>query len=110
MSSAARWRYYMPGGRPSGWSVLRAPEGQDVHTVGRRELTLILRARNSRSGQVVLQHDRAHNAERMAARRLVGRGLLRDPNAMRMRDGSWLHFYNLTDAGRTSWLRVREEA
>lgn len=89
--------------------------------VGSAQLVLMLRARRSAHGQIALTHGRCQNAERMAARRLVERGLLSGPNfvgrpgAVRhWRDApgrspaSGLYVYTLTERGRTCWLRSKE--
>lgn len=96
------WTYHRPiSGDPH-------PEIEpNVEQVGARELELLLRARRSSAGTLVLPHDRERNAERMAARRLVERGLLREPNAMGGRSTGWLYFYGLTERGHTAWLRCR---
>jgi hypothetical protein len=59
---------------------------------------------------IVLLHTREANADRMAARRLVARELLSEPNAKRLSDGSWLYFYTLTERGASCWLRVKAGA
>lgn len=90
--------------------------------VGSAQLALMLRARRSAHGQIVLTHGRSQNAERMAARRLVERELLSGPNFVgrpagikRWRDpevvtgpASGLYVYTLTERGRTCWLRSKE--
>lgn len=103
------WTYFGPGaGSQPGWPGTRsAPRGEQVEQVGARELELLLRARRSSTGTLVLPHSRERNAERMAARRLVERGLLRAPNGMGGRSTGWLYFYGLTERGRTAWLRCR---
>lgn len=102
------WTYYYPTGDPTGWSSKDPSITSEAYlTVGARELELLLRARRSSTGTLVLPHDRERNAERMAARRLVERGLLREPNAMGGRSTGWLYFYGLTERGRTAWLRSR---
>lgn len=78
-----------------------------METVGDRELEILLRARRAESGSVVLQHDRESNAERMAARRLCARGLLSEPNAFGNGHIGWLYRYNLTERGRSCWLRCK---
>ena len=108
------WTYYGPTGAPVkitfvGWGELERM-GQPTETVGPRALELLLRARSTTSGTLVLRHDREHNAERMAARRLCERGLLHWPNAMGGQiagASSWLYFYALTERGRTAWLRSK---
>jgi hypothetical protein len=99
------WTYHQPiAGDPH-------PEIEpDVETVGRRELELMLLARASSEHTIVMTHDRASNADRMAARRLVARKLLTAPNAMRFGTGGWLYFYALTERGRTCWLRTKASA
>lgn len=90
--------------------------------VGSAQLALMLRARRSAHGQIVLTHGRSQNAERMAARRLVERKLLSGPNFVgrpgalrRWRDASGgsaasgLYVYTLTERGRTCWLRSKEK-
>jgi len=89
--------------------------------VGSAQLALILRARRSAHGQIVLTHGRSQNAERMAARRLVERELLSGPNfvgrpatvkfwrARGCSPASGLYVYTLTERGRTCWLRSKEK-
>lgn len=117
-----RWRYFGPSGNQAritgiGWSTLT----ERKLTVGSAQLALMLRARRSAHGQIVLTHGRSQNAERMAARRLVERGLLSGPNFVgqlsalrRWRDApggstvSGLYVYVLTERGATCWLRSKE--
>lgn len=115
-----RWRYYTP----SGMNGLLPPilDTDVLITVGSAQLALMLRARRSAHGQIVLTHGRSQNAERMAARRLVERELLSGPQFVgrpagikRWRDpevvtgpASGLYVYTLTERGRTCWLRSKE--
>jgi hypothetical protein len=94
-----------PNGIPS-TLLLAGAMGADVkqmERVGWTQAQLMIKAKIAPSGTLVLLHDRASNRQRMAARRLVGRGLLAGPN---YRGG--MHFYTLTERGRTCWLRARE--
>jgi hypothetical protein len=77
-------------------------------TVGAREAELLMRARESSSQGIVLTHGRGkiENRERMAARRLIARGLLTEPNAFGGPGVGWLYRYTLTLRGRMCWLRV----
>jgi hypothetical protein len=75
--------------------------------VGATQLDLMLKARESSGGTMVLTHDRASNRERMAARRLVERGLLAGPNYMGNSVIGRIYVYTLTERGRTCWLRVK---
>lgn len=94
-------------------------------TVGATQLALLLRARAGKSGMLVLQHTRNQvaNKERMAARRLVERGLLSGPNYVKQAPlRNWrgaavggapenpytgVYSYTLTKRGRACWLRTR---
>lgn len=115
------WLYHGPSGNPAritdiGWSTLTEAKEQ----IGSAQLALILRARRSAHGQIVLTHGRSQNAERMAARRLVKRGLLNGPQfvgrpatmrfwrARGCSPASGLYVYTLTERGRTCWLRSKE--
>ncbi len=111
-------RWYGPSGQR-----IEAERGAFAVTgaehVGARSLALLLRARSSRSGTLVLQHSRAGNAERLAAARLVERGLLTAPNFLgapapvrhwrtgARRAAPGLYRYNLTERGRSAWLWSR---
>lgn len=117
-----KWLYIRADGhvcRPHLIGAIIAQRGYPLETVGARELELMLRARRSWHGQLTIPHDRAHNAERMALRRLVQRGLFSEPNYVGGAPSSWkqgrnrpvwLYVYTLTDRGRECWLRTREEA
>ncbi len=95
--------------------------GPLTETVGARQAVVLLRARRAVSGQVVLTHGRSQSAERLAAHRLVERGLLSGPNFVGMAAGvrSWrgapvrpasgLYVYMLTERGRKCWIRVKEQ-
>jgi hypothetical protein len=119
VSAGRAWLYFAPGAQ-AGAPIEEVPRhsiATGCSTVGARELELLLRARESAAGKIVLPHDRKHNAERMAARRLVERGLLRAPYMLGGSPGTWkmergrsitLHVYELTDHGRTCWLRVKK--
>jgi len=81
---------------------MRANSGL-VEIIGPREAVLLLRAKNSQARLVVTGDER----ERLAAGRLVARGLL-------IRE--WEHgtpylrrFYSLTERGKIRWLLVRGE-
>jgi hypothetical protein len=77
-----------------------------METVGAVEAELMLLAKNSRTGTLCLRHDRESNRQRMAARRLVARGLLTEPNFMSAGfPGGGLYFYALTPRGQQCWLR-----
>jgi hypothetical protein len=104
------WDYYLPGnaealpkirlpGPASKWDEL-------TETVGASELPLMRRARVSANGRLVLTHGRSNNRARLAARRLVLRGLLERGTLGNLRTG-YLHTYRLTERGRTCWLRAR---
>lgn len=101
------WVYHPPANAqtpaPPGCARLEGAE-----TLGARQAQLLLRARKSQGGLLVLTHDRASNRDRMAARRLVERELLGGPNYLGpARDG--LYVYTLTSRGRSCWVRVKEE-
>lgn len=100
------WYFYTPSG---GIGIGKLPPlfaSTVVERVGARELALLLRARSSNAHTLALPHNRERNADRLAARRLVLRGLLHAPNAMG-RGGNWLYFYALTERGATCWLRSK---
>lgn len=113
------WLYH----GPDGWSgpkekSLHALLQLSVETLGVRQAQLLLRARKSAAGILVLTHERSSNAERMAARRLVQRELLAGPNwtgSIRnwrgqqvARNVTGLYVYTLTSRGRSCWVRVKE--
>lgn len=107
------WEYYWPSGEKaaSGVAPFMGLRGApSTETIGRRQLELLLNARRSRSGQLLLTHGRQSNAARMAARRLVERGLLAGPNYLGPRDWGYLYCYHLTNRGRTCWLRSKKES
>lgn len=102
------WVYHGPDGWSGPKEKSAAVLGIPVETLGARQAQLLLRARKSQGGLLVLTHDRASNRDRMAARRLVERELLGGPNYLGpVRDG--LYVYTLTSRGRSCWLRVKEE-
>jgi len=81
-----------------------------AETVGARELEMLLRARNSAGQQgVVISHNGQQDRERLALRRLTKRGLFLEPNAFGGGWVQWLYRYNLTERGRTCWIRARSE-
>lgn len=105
------WLYYTPNQKRPQVGVERL-DGALIEAVGARQAELLLRARSSSTGTLVLPHNRERDTERSAARRLVLRGLLHAPNAMTAGAWSnerrcWLYFYGLTERGRTAWLRVK---
>jgi hypothetical protein len=69
----------------------------------------MVRARGAASGTIVLTHERASNAERMAARRLVERGLLSAAHRYGNRRTLQIFEYRLTERGRSCWLRVKSD-
>lgn len=77
-----------------------------VETVGASELPLMRRARASANGRLVLTHGRSSNRARLAARRLVLRGLL-TWHTLGTPGTGYVHIYRLTERGRTCWLRAR---
>lgn len=115
------WLYTAPDGTEHRDSIVLRSTGAE--RVGSAQLALMLRARRSAHGQIVLTHGRSQNAERMAARRLVERELLSGPQFVgrpagikRWRDpevvtgpASGLYVYTLTERGRTCWLRSKEK-
>ena len=101
----------------SGWTYYRPVAGDphpeiepDVLDVGARELKLMLQARRASSGSLVLPHDRQHNADRLAARRLTIRGLLTGPKRFGSSSYGWTYAYALTEHGRGCWLRTKSGA
>lgn len=109
------WHYYRDGkftvsgsGRPSA-EVERVLK--DIESIGATQLDLMLKAREGDSGMVILEP--GNERQRLAARRLVERGLLRravqrpkfntrlaPPHPQRLRT------YFLTQRGKSCWLRV----
>lgn len=105
------WLYYMPTAAkalPENAGPCRGLQDQ-VETLGGRQAELMLRARGSQFNMLTLAHGRQQNAERMAARRLVARGLLNEPNYLGVREWGYVYAYSLTTRGRTCWLRVQKE-
>ncbi len=87
-------------------TVFNAPYDPNSTPVGIRQAHLLRIARGSKTGTLVLSHSLAGASNRMAARRLVLRGLLNAPNAMGSGEAGWLYFYAITRKGRDSWLRI----
>lgn len=112
------WIYHKPQGRADLPPAVLHLEPSLVETLGTRQAELLLRARKSEGGILVLTHERSSNRDRMAARRLVERGLLSGPNwtgsirnwrgQQLARNFTGLYVYTLTSRGRTAWLRVKE--
>jgi hypothetical protein len=91
------------GRPPFDWVAQAYADSGQIEVVGPREAALMLRAKNSQARLVMTCGER----ERLAAGRLVARGLL-------IRE--WEHgtpylrrFYSLTERGKTRWLLVRSE-
>jgi hypothetical protein len=109
------WLLATSTGWPMGWgdARLRAEVAPLLETVGAVEAELLLLAKNNRTHTLCLRHDRESNRQRMAARRLVARGLLAAPNYMPgktrfpadVQDRGGLYFYALTPRGASCWLR-----
>lgn len=111
-----RWRMITPGGMRLSeagsrfWSHFAE---EQIETVGAVGAELLLLAKNSRTKTLCLRHDRESNRQRMAARRLVARGLLAAPNYMPgkthfpadVQDRGGLYFYALTPRGASCWMR-----
>lgn len=103
------WRYYRGTEEVLDlWPATVAHEFGATETVGARQLDIMLRARRGQ-GNVVLDHDRRGNKERMAAVRLVARGLLAGPYHFGGRPHGFTYSYTLTARGRTCWLRTKAE-
>lgn len=77
--------------------------------VGDAQYRLLMRARLNPSHSFVLEHNRASSAERLAARRLIERGLLTGPNAFGNARIGWVYMYGLTERGATCRLRTGSE-
>jgi hypothetical protein len=98
------WLYYDK-------DLTQSPD-KDCETIGLTQLKIMLRAREARSGLVMLTE--GDERERMAAKRLVKRGLLRRcverPKSVgqkfTMPTAAQLRIYSLTNRGRHCWLRV----
>ncbi len=90
-------------------TIFNAPFDPISIPVGVRQAQLLMIARGSKTKTLVLSHSVAGASNRMAARRLVLRGLLSPPNAMGSDETGWLYFYTLTRKGRDSWLRILPE-
>lgn len=101
------WEYFHAEGETRSAHWVKAHQPEDIQTVGRRELEMLLRARRSSSKSVVIQHTKERNRERLALRRLCERGLFSWPNAFGGLGVGWLYRYNLTEDGQTVWLRYR---
>ncbi len=82
-------------------------DGSEVERVGPREYAILTQGRKRFGIFFVLRHGRSGNADRLAARRLIARGLLRGPYSIRT--GPYYH-YQLTERGRECWLLVKGEA
>lgn len=105
-----RWMVVTPHPYPfnemDAWDMEDAAERGWLETVGAVEAGLLLLAKNSETKTLCLRHDRGSNRQRMAARRLVARGLLAAPNYMTAGfPGGGLYFYALTPRGASCWLR-----
>lgn len=83
-----------------------AEEAGWIETVGQRQGELVMRARRSTSGGIVLLHTRQFNRDRMAARRLVQRRLLTGPRRYGNAELGYSYIYSLTSRGRSCWLRI----
>jgi hypothetical protein len=97
------WEYYWRGGTTRLAGRAQPHHTCDVQTLGASQLAVIMRAREARSGMVMTEGER----ERLAARRLVERGLLRRGGVP---GGNPVHrrCYTLTPRGRHCWIRVRK--
>lgn len=104
----SEWDYYDKAGWlwPGPLEPGQLTDSDTVETVGPSELPLMRRARASANGALTLIHGRNANRARLAARRLVLRELLTHRVLGSARFG-YLHLYQLTDRGRTCWLRAR---
>jgi hypothetical protein len=108
---AKMWIYYTPTGGIGRMGPLL--DTQVVETVGRTQLAVMLRARQSSTGMVMDGSEK----ERLAARRLVERKLLtrnwtpepRWSAANRRHVERKIRTYTLTLRGRTCWLRAKPE-
>ncbi len=109
------WKYFGPDGQVN--EDLTADQRQagafpDALVMGRTQLMIMLQARASANGQVIVPHARHHNAWRLAARRLVARGLLREAQVLgatagfEHRQPTFTYVHTLTDLGRTAWLKT----
>lgn len=98
---------YYPPYSVQGMGHVSPAQGKSIE-LGKRQMELLSIARASKTHTLVLTHGRNQmaNAQRMAARRLVARGLLQAPNAMGNAATGWLYFYALTEKGLSSWLRI----
>lgn len=110
MSAPAMWDYHTPDGSPNRGA---RPHPWELETVGRTQLAVMLRARQSSAGMVMDGSEK----ERLAARRLVERKLLtrnwtpepRWSAANRRHVERKIRVYTLTQRGRTCWLRAKPE-
>ncbi len=103
--SKGNWFYYCPD-HPFEPPHVEEPKGDLIFQVGGTQLTLMLRARRSKGGMLILPHGRSHNRERLAARRLAARGLLLEPNYFGSPSLGYIYAYTLTNLGRGCWLKV----
>lgn len=119
----SQWTWYPPESEQERRGSDLARRDELTETVGAGQLQLMLKARRSAEHSFTLAHGRANNRQRMAARRLVERGLLAGPNyvgrqpALRnlngdalgpapLNTGGWFT-YRLTERGASCWLRVK---
>jgi len=77
-----------------------------VETIGQRQAELIIRARRASSRNIVIMHTRQFNRDRMAARRLVARGLLTEPHKYGNPLLGNIYTYYLTNRGRECWIKI----
>lgn len=83
-----------------------AEEAGWIETIGQRQGGLVMRARRSASGGIMLMHTRQFNRDRMAARRLVQRGLFTEPRRYGNAVLGFIYIYSLTPRGRACWLKI----
>lgn len=79
-----------------------------MKAIGKTERELLTRAQNATSKRVVIMHDRANNTRRLAARRLVARGLLMPPTRFvvgpdfKSKRATSIFIYRLTNEGKVA--------
>ncbi len=100
---SGRWIYIGPADNQT---QLISPSGELPIQIGGAQLTLMLRARRSQGGMLVLPHGRHYNAERLAARRLAARGLMRLPEYFGNPTIGYVYAHRLTELGKGAWLKV----
>ncbi len=88
------------------WALQDAERAGWFEEIGQRQAELLLRARRSSGSGAVLMHTRQFNRDRMAARRLVQRGLFAEPRKYGNAALGYTYVYMLTEHGRSCWIKI----